>query len=381
MIEYIKFRREGESAWQDSRLWGMGGINWHFPAAEPKTKYIDIPGRDGILDVTETSGAVKYSNVEGEISFHVIDKTKFDLSNFINTYQGKRVEFLVDHDSEHFRVGRMTVSDDNYAEILRKLTLSVNADPFRYSVDDIDVTVPTIAEKALAFVDATTTTEDEYIEINKVTSFDEPYYGIYITDEVSGNKSYSFDCSLNYTISGDTPQYLSFGWDNDGKGYGGETYKCTALRVDVTQGAALLYSSVNPANVGSRQYAGIVATGNVTIRVRGTYVAVGDTLARLGAAYIYNIHVAPLQSVSITNNGKTATPYCSFLTGHNGVFAYYASGIRRGVIESRRFNVKLYDMPISEGTRSYWILGVDQDAASDDAVSDAIRFRYSEALL
>lgn len=41
----------------------------HIPPAAPKTNYVDIPGADGQLDLTEALGCVRYQMREAEFVF------------------------------------------------------------------------------------------------------------------------------------------------------------------------------------------------------------------------------------------------------------------------------------------------------------------------
>lgn len=82
------------------------------PAA-PKTTYIDIPGGDGSLDLTEALGEVKYKDRSAEIVFVVLpdddfEEKKQEVNDWLN---GMNCTIILDADSEYYYQGRCAVSD------------------------------------------------------------------------------------------------------------------------------------------------------------------------------------------------------------------------------------------------------------------------------
>lgn len=82
------------------------------PAA-PKTTYIDIPGGDGSLDLTEALGEVKYKDRSAEIVFVVLpdddfEEKKQEVNDWLN---GMNCTIILDADSEYYYLGRCAVSD------------------------------------------------------------------------------------------------------------------------------------------------------------------------------------------------------------------------------------------------------------------------------
>ena len=131
------------------RLSDMGllvtGVNW--PRAQPKTNYLEIPGADGKLDLSEVlRGEATFQNVTATISVGVYDETLFDFSRFTNKYHGRRVKIRLGDDDEYYHVGRLRITgDDRRTWLIRKFTLTVDAEPYRYSLVEKSVEVPIIA--------------------------------------------------------------------------------------------------------------------------------------------------------------------------------------------------------------------------------------------
>lgn len=107
-------------------------------------RYLDIPGMDGQLDLTESlTGDVVYKERVQEFQFRVLEKLeKFEeiktrVSNFLH---GKRHEYTLTFDPGHVYSGRFVISAYathlNYSE----LTIKVTSDPWKRA-DDVHIEV------------------------------------------------------------------------------------------------------------------------------------------------------------------------------------------------------------------------------------------------
>lgn len=106
---------------------------------EPKVYTIDIPGGDGVIDLTETlSGDVAFNNREQDFVFKCIypsdfEKVKTRLSNFLH---GKRFEYKLSWDEDYIYRGRFTISSYGHIGLARgqlgEITIHVSADPYKY---------------------------------------------------------------------------------------------------------------------------------------------------------------------------------------------------------------------------------------------------------
>ena len=77
----------------------------------PKTETIDIPGGDGVLDLTDFFGEVKYNNRQLSFEFStIVPKEEFMelFSRVQNAIHGQKMQIVLDDDSEWFYFGRIT---------------------------------------------------------------------------------------------------------------------------------------------------------------------------------------------------------------------------------------------------------------------------------
>ena len=109
----------------------------------PKREVIDIPGGDGVLDLTEFFGAVKYSNRQLSFEFStMVPQSQFmDLfAQVQNALHGQKMNIILDDDPEWFYVGRITVSEWKAEKNIGKLTIDCDCEPFKQSIYTTTVT-------------------------------------------------------------------------------------------------------------------------------------------------------------------------------------------------------------------------------------------------
>lgn len=103
---------------------------------EPYTNYVEVPGKDGLADLSEASGAQRYKNRNISLvlhSFHDTDESEQTLTAIKNFLHGKRHEFSFDWEPEAIYDGRFSVSiEQPTAEDDQIITISINAEPFKF---------------------------------------------------------------------------------------------------------------------------------------------------------------------------------------------------------------------------------------------------------
>lgn len=105
---------------------------------EPKLYTVDIPGGNGVIDLTESlTGDTLYSNRKQSFTFSLIDPVDFEdvktaLSNFLH---GKSYDYVITMDPDYTYHGRFTVSSYNHASygdgILGTIQIDIDADPYK----------------------------------------------------------------------------------------------------------------------------------------------------------------------------------------------------------------------------------------------------------
>lgn len=117
---------------------------------EPKYEYIDVPGRDGSLDYTQSlSGYPNYNNRTGSWDFIIVN----DFYEPVDTYeawfetyskvmaaiQGKIVIVVLEDDLSYYYKGRLHVSGLDSERNYSKLTIDYNLEPYkRYIYTTLD---------------------------------------------------------------------------------------------------------------------------------------------------------------------------------------------------------------------------------------------------
>lgn len=102
----------------------------------PKTEVIEIPGGDGVLDLTDFFGETKYNNRTLSFEFSTIvpqDEFMDLFSRVQNALHGQKVKIILDDDAEWYYLGRLTVSEWKAEKRIGKLTIDCDCEPYKYS--------------------------------------------------------------------------------------------------------------------------------------------------------------------------------------------------------------------------------------------------------
>lgn len=105
----------------------------------PKTETVDIPGGDGVLDLTDFFGEVKYNNRELSFEFStMVPQDQFmDLfSRVQNALHGQKMQIVLDDNAEWYYTGRITVSEWKAEKSIGKLTIDCDCEPFKARLGD-----------------------------------------------------------------------------------------------------------------------------------------------------------------------------------------------------------------------------------------------------
>mgnify|MGYP004642381905 CR=1 FL=1 len=105
---------------------------------EPKTYTVDIPGGNGVIDLTEAlTNDVVYKNRKQEFEFALINVENFEwvkteLSNFLH---GRKFDYTMTMDPGYTYHGRFSVSSYTHSAyssgILGNIKISIDADPYK----------------------------------------------------------------------------------------------------------------------------------------------------------------------------------------------------------------------------------------------------------
>lgn len=112
------------------------------PAA-PKENYVDIPGADGSLDLTEALGNVRYSDRTGKLVFSVLpsddfEEKKSEIANFLN---GQKFKITFDKDPDWYYIGRCKINDHKCDKRVGKITVDLKLQPWKLKVNETVITI------------------------------------------------------------------------------------------------------------------------------------------------------------------------------------------------------------------------------------------------
>jgi hypothetical protein len=115
--------------------------------AIPKTVYVDIPGADGALDLTEANGEVKYSdrtfkftftmNPAFDLSERAWEEKKTEVSNRLN---GLACRITLDKDPDYYWQGRCSVDSYKSDRRLRQFVVVARVRPYKFKQKETAVT-------------------------------------------------------------------------------------------------------------------------------------------------------------------------------------------------------------------------------------------------
>lgn len=117
------------------RDWKLAWESYSISAAEAQTYTIDIPGMDGVLDLTESLGDVKYKTRKINLVFNFIGKHDIKMqhvSEIKNIINGQTVKVVLDIDKNFYWQGRARVTFTNDSYWLSKIEIEIEVDPYKY---------------------------------------------------------------------------------------------------------------------------------------------------------------------------------------------------------------------------------------------------------
>lgn len=107
---------------------------------EVQTYSLEIPGRNGLLDLTEINGAVRYKNRTVKLSCVHQEKRPYYwhtcYSELLKNYHGKRCNIIFDSEKDYYYSGRLCISSTKNSQIHSSYTIIADCDPYAYEVQD-----------------------------------------------------------------------------------------------------------------------------------------------------------------------------------------------------------------------------------------------------
>ncbi len=97
-----------------------------------KENYVDVPGGDSSIDLTETVGGISYSDGLIDFKFTLFDFDKKE--EMKNSLHGKRMKIVLDREPEVYFDGRVCCNMDEWMGNRYELGFSVKVKPYKQDV-------------------------------------------------------------------------------------------------------------------------------------------------------------------------------------------------------------------------------------------------------
>ena len=121
--------------------WDLVLTGFKIADAQARRYSVDVPGRDGTLDLSDALGGVYYENRKIEMTFscvnYVADLFHALASDMRNALDGKVVRAAFSHDATFFWRGRAQV-DAEWCGRWSKVTVTMDAEPYKYTASSYE---------------------------------------------------------------------------------------------------------------------------------------------------------------------------------------------------------------------------------------------------
>jgi hypothetical protein len=138
MMKGIKF--DNVHSYDDLNL-VLSEVN--IPPATAKTNFVDIPGGDGSVDLTEALGEVKFEDRECRFTFTVFPYEDFEVKKRLvsNQLNGKRCKITLDKDPGYYWLGRCSIDEYASDKNLHKIVVGAVVAPYKLKTNETKVVV------------------------------------------------------------------------------------------------------------------------------------------------------------------------------------------------------------------------------------------------
>lgn len=316
---------------------------------EPRTNYIDVPARDGLLDITEAFGEVKYKNRPLVFTFEYIGSdanwqpTMSALNNYIN---GQKHKIYFEHN--YYWVGRCFVGSVVSKRGIREVVVECNCEPYKYKLEETIVetgAIETIRTNLFNYADSSTYN----LTNNNDGTFTLNTTGYYGAVSVAGG---IFEIGKTYTFS----QFVNSLQDSESSEleyrvlmyYADDDYIANSVIVD---GANKSYSlQLTPTKTVTSVDIMVIFKGNDTTTVTGVIsnIKIEEAADAYGEV-----------TKTIINDRKTVTPKVTVIAGEPILsWTDKKTGTQfNGVALPNNFDNKILDLKLYEGSNEIKVVG------------------------
>ena len=121
--------------------YGLIVAPYAIPMPEPQTNFVEIPGRDGTLDLSEAFGTIRYA--DRVIPLTLYARAPFDvlISSLAADVHGRRINVIFDRDPTYYYDARITVEDVERHAGYCELSLECRAKPYKLEHFETTITI------------------------------------------------------------------------------------------------------------------------------------------------------------------------------------------------------------------------------------------------
>ena len=117
--------------------WNLVCTKVEISDPEQKTYFIEIPGRDGVIDLSEALvGDVKYGNREIKMEFvrrqYHLTEWHLRSSDILDYCHGQRRKVILDSDRAYYYEGRLRAETEKDFKGIDHFTISADVEPYKY---------------------------------------------------------------------------------------------------------------------------------------------------------------------------------------------------------------------------------------------------------
>lgn len=138
------------------QLWTLAALELSAP--EYQEKFLDVPGRDGALDLSAalTNGAPTYHSRTLTVKLECSEGDRLTreaaINTMVNWLDGWRQDIVLPDDPGHYITGRVSVAKEYNDLAHAAVTVTAVCDPWRYAKDETIYTLTAESTEKVAFL-------------------------------------------------------------------------------------------------------------------------------------------------------------------------------------------------------------------------------------
>lgn len=134
--------------------WDLLMVSKSIPLPEPKTISVDIPGRDGKIDLSNAFGEIKYENRTLTFDFDIFSNPSkwWELREKIaQTLYDKKIKIILDQDSNYYYSGRCKITSFTTTFTVAHISIECDCEPFKYKLTETSISNNLVAGETYTF--------------------------------------------------------------------------------------------------------------------------------------------------------------------------------------------------------------------------------------